>query len=207
MGGRRKCCRGNCDAAALTNTIAFGGVQKGPSEWIAGSCCPSGLWIGLTGTILSQTIVENTTSCGGTPPSQWFCATARLATIQFWLSKFSCSDDWFVAMRAEVQVGIGQASTNTCQAPGSWGLVSFFREKFIASIATPQTITFTAADHYDQYASGVCRSEANNCPGAYTGEIETTVSYGCPDIFNPNGNPIITIPINFLANNFSFELT
>jgi hypothetical protein len=211
MGGRGSCCCA-CEPASLTNTISFDGTSYGPSEWISGSCCPNALWTfpaynGTDGYLLYENIVMNTDSaCNFTLVNpRYFCTRVYLSSVRFWLSKFTCDpSNWWVAMRAVAVVSMSALSTSTC-ANNPLGTVSFYREKFIPSIATPLTISFSSSDHYDWTAGGACH-ELSNCPDAYTGEIETSASWLCCDIFGTcvEVNPVT---INFLANTFDFELT
>lgn len=111
-------------------------------------------------------------------------------------------------MKADVIVTMtsGTSPTTCGTTTRATGSVSFYREKFIASIAAPTTITFTNSDHYDWTAGGACH-EFSPCPAAYTGEITTSIAFCCGTIFDPNCADDNIFNIDFLANDFVFEIT
>lgn len=210
----KQCCRCAVTPDLIPN-ISFNGISKVPSDWLdAANCCPHVRWdylgYGGEGILLSAEIVRNDNACLMRPNPQYYCISARLANIRFWFNKFSCSEDWYVTMAADVDVTMGISGSADCGPPQTAGRVTFYREKFIPSITAPTSITFTASDHYDWTAPGAC-ADAGFCPGIYTGEIETTAYFCCVTILNPNcGTPETSVSpliVNFLSNDFTFYIT
>lgn len=205
------CC--DCATPDLIAHIAFNGVDKVPADWLVDSnCCPHVKWItqayfGDPGIQLFETIYRNDAACSLVATPAYYCVRAYLSSIEFWFSKFSCDSGWWVAMEATIYATIAANTTPVCPSGAlASGTVKFSREKFVASITAPTTITFTAADHYDWTAGGACH-ERGFCPTNYTGEITTDIGFCCGTILDPNcADPNIT-SIDFLANDFTFEIT
>jgi hypothetical protein len=213
MGGRKSCCC--CQVTpSMIETITFEGVDKSPSQWNAisiSNCCPYVEWTFLEPDAYSSGVLlyaENVseTACFTTE----FCVAAYVTSIQFYFAKFSCNADWWVAIKVVVEIRHGRVFGGACLTP-QYGQVTFWREKFVPSIAPGTTITFSATDHYDWTAGGACH-EIGSCPDSYTGEVSTISEYCCGTILDPNCGPGSTnyvnpVSINFLANDFSFIIS
>lgn len=218
MGGRNKCC---CDCASptLIANISFNGTNKVPANWNATSianCCPWVKWTvpdydGYVGILLFESINYNDTECISGLGNFYYCTRGFLRSIKFFFAKFTCNANWWVAMDAEIAVKQTRGVTaGVCGTTGGYtGTVHLFREKFVASIAPGQIITFNSTDHYDWTASGSCH-ERPNCPDEYTGEISTTSYYCCTTILDPNctdSGLVNPVNVDFTGAEFSFGIS
>ena len=209
------CCT-ECTPPTLPDGIAFNDIGKLATDWIdTDGCCPSVVWdlaygagYGSFGLLLSESIYRNDAACDQIPTPAYYCVRSYLYQMTFYLSKFACDSDWWVAMKADILVRMGASTSPTVCPSGAlvFGTVSLYREKFVSSVAAPTTITFTASDHYDWTASGACH-EYNNCPPVYTGEISTDIAFCCGTILNPNCVDLNVFTLDWTTNDFSFDIT
>lgn len=206
---------------AMIEHISFNGVDKVPSQWNASSvsnCCPYVEWAvpsydGYGGVLLIESQNQNTTECLDVfgINNHYYCVRAYVQSIRFYFSKFSCGENWWVAMAVTITVNHTRGPTaGVCGIlPGGTGTVTLYREKFVPSIAAGTTITFTADDHYDWTDPESCH-ERSSCPDEYTGEISTTSYYCCGTILDPNCSNsgwVNPVTIDFTTCDFSFIIS